>query len=222
MLVLVKAPILVPGAHPSEFIARRLRAQRLSAPMAADPAAVVGWFGAVQAQDYAGAKWALALRAPGLTDAAARSRARRRHDHPHARPAADVALHRAPRTARWVLAAVAARVQRRADDVYGSYEIDAALMTRCRRAIEKTLGGGRFATRTALAAAFGRRHRGRGVRLGLIVMWAELDQARSAAGRGRASSSPTRCSTSASAARRPSAEDAQTALAARYVPATAR
>jgi hypothetical protein len=29
-----------------------MRAQRLSAPMAADPAAVVAWFGAVQAQDY--------------------------------------------------------------------------------------------------------------------------------------------------------------------------
>jgi hypothetical protein len=37
--------------------------------MPADPAAVVAWFGAVQAQDYAGAKWALALRAPALTDA---------------------------------------------------------------------------------------------------------------------------------------------------------
>ena len=50
------------AAAPDSFIARRLRAQRLSAPMAADPAAVVAWFGAVQAQDYAGAKWALALR----------------------------------------------------------------------------------------------------------------------------------------------------------------
>jgi hypothetical protein len=57
----------MPATDP--FIARRMRSQRLSAPMAADPAAVVAWFGAVQAQDYAGAKWALTLRAPALTDA---------------------------------------------------------------------------------------------------------------------------------------------------------
>jgi len=31
---------------------------------------VVGWLGAVQAQDYAAAKWAVAQRTQGITDAA--------------------------------------------------------------------------------------------------------------------------------------------------------
>src|SRR6476646_6712317 len=40
----------------------RLRNQRLSAGRFAGPEDVVRWLGAVQAQDYAGAKWALGLR----------------------------------------------------------------------------------------------------------------------------------------------------------------
>ena len=44
--------------------------QQLTAPAFAQPDAVVGWLGAVQAQDYAAAKWALGLRLPAATDAA--------------------------------------------------------------------------------------------------------------------------------------------------------
>ena len=94
--------------------------------MAADPAAVVAWFGAVQAQDYAGAKWALALRAPALTDA--------RID----RALADGTIIRthgprptwhfiAPADVRWVLAAVAPRVQLRSQPMYRQYEIDSPI-----------------------------------------------------------------------------------------------
>ena len=139
-------------AAPDPFIARRMRAQRLTAPMAADPAAVVGWFGAVQAQDYQGAKWALSLRAPGLTDA--------RID----RALADGTIIRthgprptwhfiAAADSRWVLAAVGSRVHLRTQVMYRQFEIDAALMTRVRRVFEKVLGGGGFATRAGLAKA---------------------------------------------------------------------
>src|SRR5436190_19067306 len=52
------------------MIARdRLRHQHLSAPRFTRPEAVVKWLGAVQAQDYAGAKWALGLRMRSATDA---------------------------------------------------------------------------------------------------------------------------------------------------------
>src|SRR3954454_14927747 len=103
-----------------------MRAQRLSAPMAADPAAVVGWFGAVQAQDYAGAKWALTLRAPALTDAqldralADGTIIRTHGPRPtwHFIGRADV---------RGVRAAVARRVQLRSQPMYRQYEVDGAL-----------------------------------------------------------------------------------------------
>ena len=46
----------------------RLRHQKLAAADGGSPAAVVRWLGAVQAQDYAGARWALGLRVKGATD----------------------------------------------------------------------------------------------------------------------------------------------------------
>ena len=49
-------------------VARRLRIQKLVLTKCRKPAQVVSWLGAVQAQDYAGAKWALGLRSTGLDD----------------------------------------------------------------------------------------------------------------------------------------------------------
>ena len=46
-----------------------MASQFLAAPSASTAAAVVGALGAVQAQDYAGAKWAVAQRTKGATDA---------------------------------------------------------------------------------------------------------------------------------------------------------
>ncbi len=48
---------------------RRLRAQRLTGPGFAAPADVVRWFGAVQAQDYYGALWAVGQRCANATEA---------------------------------------------------------------------------------------------------------------------------------------------------------
>ena len=51
-----------------DAVARRLRSQKLVLTKCRKPAQVVSWLGAVQAQDYAGAKWALGLRSTGLDD----------------------------------------------------------------------------------------------------------------------------------------------------------
>src|SRR6266550_3970831 len=47
----------------------RLSNQHLTSPAFEKPEEVVSWFGAVQAQDFAAAKWALALRCKNQTDA---------------------------------------------------------------------------------------------------------------------------------------------------------
>lgn len=52
----------------NDVIRMRLQKQHLSKPIFKDPAEIVGWLGAVQAQDYAGAKWSLATRLDGITD----------------------------------------------------------------------------------------------------------------------------------------------------------
>ena len=51
------------------IVARRLRAQRLTGAGFARPEDVVGWLGAVQAQDYGPAKWSVGARVAGATDA---------------------------------------------------------------------------------------------------------------------------------------------------------
>src|SRR4051794_32723679 len=57
---------------PPDILAIRLRNQRLLGPRLATPAAVVEWFGAVQAQDAAGARWAVAQRTTVPSNAAVR------------------------------------------------------------------------------------------------------------------------------------------------------
>jgi hypothetical protein len=52
-----------------QLVAARLRAHRLAGVQHKSAVDVVRWFGAVQSQDYNGAKWALGMRFPGATDA---------------------------------------------------------------------------------------------------------------------------------------------------------
>ena len=204
-------------AAPDPFIARRMRAQRLTAPMAADPAAVVAWFGAVQAQDYQGAKWALTLRAPALTDA----------QLDQALADGTIVRTHGPRPtwhfiarddARFVLAAVGPRVQTRSQAMYRQYEIDAALMARVSRVLEKLLGGGKFATRAAIAKALAAKAiEASTVRLGLIMLWAELDQVVCSGPRQGKQFTYALFDERVRGAATLSPEDARTALAARYV-----
>jgi len=53
-----------------EIVHQRLSQQRLSQNPFHTPEEVVAWLGAVQAQDYSGAKWALGLRMKAATDQA--------------------------------------------------------------------------------------------------------------------------------------------------------
>src|SRR6266498_4691790 len=53
-----------------DILRQRLHNQLLSQTKFSQPSQVVAWLGAVQAQDYAGAKWAVAQRTNGLTDTA--------------------------------------------------------------------------------------------------------------------------------------------------------
>jgi Winged helix DNA-binding domain len=52
----------------SEIVHRRLLAQRISGGTFGEPGAVVAWLGAVQAQDYGAALWAIGLRTTGARE----------------------------------------------------------------------------------------------------------------------------------------------------------
>jgi hypothetical protein len=62
----------MPEVDGKEVARRRLHSQRLAGPPLADPVAVVRHFGAIQAQEYAVARWAVGQRCSGADDTALR------------------------------------------------------------------------------------------------------------------------------------------------------
>ena len=154
----------------------RLHAQRLESGRMAGAEDIVGWLGAVQAQEYALAKWGVGLRLRRASDAsierafAAGSILRTHVLRPtwHFVTPADI---------RWMLALTAPRIRANLASYDRMLGIDAAVITRAVRAIAAALAGGPHLTRAELKAALSRA----GVpsdstqRLGHLVMHAELE-----------------------------------------------
>jgi hypothetical protein len=153
----------------------RLHSHRLTGPSFTAPDDVVRWLGAVQAQDYHGAKWSLALRARNLTSA----RIDRAFDEgailrTHVmRPTWHFV---APQDLRWLLALTAPRVHVMNGHAYRTAELNDSVFRRAHRLIARSLSGGRARTRPELAAIL---EKGgipaAGLRLACLVMHAELE-----------------------------------------------
>lgn len=160
----------------SDLISKRLNNQKLSAPEFQRPVDVVRWMGAVQAQDFNGAKWGLALRMRKATNAVVEEAFNtgeilRTHVM---RPTWHFV---APEDIRWLLHLTAARVNLRAGPNYRQFELDAAVFKRSHKALTKALQGGKHLTRATLKSVLN----GAGidandpVRLAHIMLRAELD-----------------------------------------------
>lgn len=172
----------MPRFSPDDLIRRRQRNQQLSRPGLATPADVVAWFGAVQAQDYHGAKWAVGQRMTDgrestIEQAIADGEILRTHIlRPtwHFVAADDI---------KWMLGVSAPRVQARNAPVYRLSELDRATLSRSRRIIERALRNGECLTRAELAAILERARiptdtgqRGQPTtRLAYLMMDAELE-----------------------------------------------
>src|SRR5712691_5434716 len=156
--------------------ARRLRAQRLTGKPLASPVDVVRWLGAVQSQDYAGAKWALARRSRAATDAALDrlfddGAILRTHVM---RPTWHFVV---PEDIRWLLDLTASRVRAGLASRYRELEIDDRVAARAAAVFAAALAGGRYLTRPELGQAL--RAAGispEGQRLPHLLLRAELDQ----------------------------------------------
>jgi winged helix DNA-binding protein len=160
----------------ADIARRRLANQQLLAPTLTEPAEVVRRLGAVQAQDYGGAKWAVALRTRGAVDAVVE------------RALSDGSILRthvlrptwhfvAPPDIRWMLALTAPRVKAAMAYHDRQLELDAAVFRRSHGALTHALRDGRQLTRVELAEVF-RRARidvTGPQRLGHLLMRAELD-----------------------------------------------
>ncbi len=131
---------------------QRLRNQRLSSPDFKNAAEVVHWLGAVQAQDYYGAKWALGLRMRAATDqviekAFAAGEILRTHVM---RPTWHFV---SPEDIRWLLKLTAPRVNAANKYYYRKLELDETVFKRTNKAITKALLGGKQLTRASLRSA---------------------------------------------------------------------
>ena len=157
------------------LIQRRLLSQQLVDPQSRDPRDVVQWLGAVQAQDYAGAKWALGMRLPGSTDAEvetafARGDILRTH---LLRPTWHFVT---PADIRWLLKLTAPRVHAANGHIYRKLVLDAATFRRSNTALARALEGGRHLTRDELRTVLERRRIATDLeRMAYLLMHAELE-----------------------------------------------
>lgn len=159
-----------------EIAHRRLYKQGLTKQIFKSPADVVSQLGAVQAQDYAGAKWALGQRLKDFTDAdldQAFNDGSILRTH-LLRPTWHFVT---PEDIRWLLMLTAPRVHVRNALMYRNAGLDTEAIKRTNTLIEKFLRGGNFLTRTEIAAALEKAGIStvEDLRLTYIMMRAELD-----------------------------------------------
>jgi uncharacterized protein YjbI with pentapeptide repeats len=158
-----------------DLVRQRLQNQRLSGSSLQTAGDVVQWLGAVQAQDYAAAKWAVAQRTAGLTDADLdQALADRAILRTHVmRPTWHLV---APEDIRWLLRLTAPRVHIANAYHYRHLELDNAIFKRSNTALTQALGNGAHLTRAELASVLRRAGIAAGeLRLGYLLMHAELE-----------------------------------------------
>ncbi|NJN96892.1 MAG: winged helix DNA-binding domain-containing protein [Anaerolineales bacterium] len=132
-----------------DIINRRLNNQHIAAPRVQEPGQVVAWLGAMQAQDYAGAKWSMGLRLPDATDVdieqaiAAKTIVRTwpMRGTLHFVAAADI---------RWLLKLLTPRVIAQTAGRYRQLELDEATFARSKELFAGALQGGQQLTRTEM------------------------------------------------------------------------
>jgi hypothetical protein len=159
-----------------QVLRERLANQFLTGAPLKAPVDVVRALGAVQAQDYSGAKWAVGMRTRSATDAdveaaVARGDILRTHV---LRPTWHFV---SPEDIRWMLMLTGPRIANVMNVYNATLGLTPAVFRRSRAVMEKELSGGRHLTRAELAKAFSRARipTAGGMRLARLVMQAEAD-----------------------------------------------
>lgn len=166
----------VPMSAPTtELLFHRLRNQKLINPERRTPAQVVAWLGAMQAQDFAAAKWGIGLRARGCQNAEVDEAFNdgailRTHV---LRPTWHLV---APADIRWMLELSAPRVHAANAYYYRQSNLDAKIFAKSCAMIHRTLEGGQALTRAELAVYLKRaKIPADGLKLAYLMMHAELE-----------------------------------------------
>lgn len=160
----------------NDLLNLRLANQHITTAKYKKPEQLVSWLGAVQAQDFAGAKWALGLRLRGVTDEQieklfSTGKILRTHVM---RPTWHFV---SPADIHWLLDLTAARIRQTCATAYRSYQLDSATISRANDAIIKAVEGGRQLTRNRIGEVLLQAGiETNSLRLAHIMMRAELDK----------------------------------------------
>lgn len=160
----------------AEIAQMRLANQQIVNTQFAEPRDLVAWLGAVQAQDYAMAKWAVGLRLKSATERSVEAavdsgsiiRTHVLRPTWHFVAAEDI---------RWMLDLTAPRVQQACAFGMRFFELDGKTLNRCSKIIIRALEGGTQLTRREICALI--ENKGittSGHRASFIMLHAELDQ----------------------------------------------
>lgn len=159
----------------SKVIRLRIVNQQLVKPRFTTARDLIAWMGAIQAQEYAMARWAIGLRVPGLTDSAIETAFNQGEIlRTHVlRPTWHFV---APEDIRWMLALAAPQVNSVSAYMHRQVGLDEAVFKRSNAILAKSLKGGRHLTRTGLQKQL---RRGKiiadGPRLSYLIMRAEIE-----------------------------------------------
>jgi hypothetical protein len=132
-----------------DIVHRRLHNQSIAPAALATPGEVVTRLGAVQAQDYLGALWAVGLRMKGATEQTIEQAI---SDRKIIRtwPMRGTLHFVAPEDVRWMLALLTPRIIARAARRHKQLELDAAIFARSEALFTKALQGGKQLTRAEM------------------------------------------------------------------------
>jgi len=158
----------------TDILSQRLVNQQIVATTLKKPEALVAWMGAMQAQEYAMAKWAIGLRLPGSNDISVEKAFNegailRTHI---LRPTWHFVT---PADIRWIVTLTAPRVRASLRYMDRKLGLDAATINRGLAALEKILAGGKQLVRDEISTALGHaKIKAIGQYLGNLLMHAEL------------------------------------------------
>ncbi|MET0932483.1 MAG: winged helix DNA-binding domain-containing protein [Mycetocola sp.] len=161
---------------PLDIVRQRLVNQRLAGTPFDGVADAVGWLGAVQAQEFAEAKWSLAERVRDCTDADVEE-AFSRGDIVRTHVLRPTWHFLAREDARWILRLTRPRVHALNAYWYRRAELDDDVFARADDVFAGALAGGQFRTRRELAARLAEAGiEAAGPRLAYLLMHAELNE----------------------------------------------
>jgi hypothetical protein len=161
---------------PADLLQSRLVNQQLTESAYSSPGMLVSHMGAIQAQDYGMAKWAIGVRLPGSTDALIEKaiddgdiiRTHILRPTWHFVAADDI---------RWMMQLTAPHVNRIAATMYRQLEMDGVLQSKTNEILIRLLEGGKQLTRDEIMQALSRENiKTNELRASHIMFRAELDQ----------------------------------------------